>query len=204
MIVYYSQMKLCCGQRHIGNIDINSSWQLSSHNLILRTRSCQPFSNCFILVYSIYLPFRAAKIRHLALPRPVATLFPISFKTCTSMAWLGIDSFYEKKKKQDWTAFGPNEKSKAKWKKEYFRYFIHIDTVFRPSWCFRKPGACLSYKSWELFGSVKLQSTRFERLIFWHVLEEDCEVWWLRTSALRRYKGACSNWNRHQTLKDFW
>ena len=34
--------------------------------------------------------------------------------------------------------------------------------------------------------------------------QEDCEVWWLRTSALRRYKGNCDTRNRPEKFRDFW
>ena len=33
---------------------------------------------------------------------------------------------------------------------------------------------------------------------------EDCQVWWLRTSALRRYKGNCGTRNRPEKFRDFW
>ena len=34
--------------------------------------------------------------------------------------------------------------------------------------------------------------------------QEDCEVWRLRTSALRRYKGNCGTRNRPEKFRDFW
>ena len=45
--------------------------------------------------------------------------------------------------------------------------------------------------------------------LFWKAdllisFKEDCEVWWLRTSALRRYKGNCGTRNRPEKFRDFW
>ena len=33
--------------------------------------------------------------------------------------------------------------------------------------------------------------------------QEDCEVWWLRISALRIYKGSCGTRNRPEKFRDF-
>ena len=54
---------------------------------------------------------------------------------------------------------------------------------------------------------VKLQSACFVKLICSRVFNarklERCEIWWLRTSASRRYKGNRSTRNRPAKFRDF-
>ena len=69
--------------------------------------------------------------------------------------------------------------------------------VSRTFWA-RKAGCQTAMR---LFWKLSAYLLRF----FWcKKNQEDCEVWWLRNSALRRYKGNKGTRNRPQTFRDFW
>ena len=67
----------------------------------------------------------------------------------------------------------------------------------------------LFLESLENLSDPKSQLSNWNPLVFkrWSFLckknQEDCEVWWLRTSALLRYKGNCGTRNRPEKFRDF-
>ena len=70
--------------------------------------------------------------------------------------------------------------------------FSKVPITFRARKASRQTAICLAWKANPL-------------TCFWcKKNKEDCEVWWLRTPPLRRYKGNCGTRNRPEKFRNFW
>ena len=75
----------------------------------------------------------------------------------------------------------------------------------RPGSCFTKVPCTFRARKASCQPTIRLFSKSDSLTCFqWKKTQEDCEVWWVRTVALRRWRRNCGTRNRPEKFRDIW